>query len=240
MVDIHCHIIYGVDDGSPSLSASAQMAKMAADCGVTDIIATPHCNVPDSYGNHWNDDLDMRFNEVKETVKDYGIPVNIHRGQEVFCNSRTIGLIRSGYLITLNDTEYLLTEFAFNEQAVSAFEKTEMLVAEGFKPVIAHPERYGFIREDTEAAIILKNIGCRLQVNKGSITGRFGREIKDTAEILLENQLADAVASDAHSAFMRTPELREAYDIVKNKYSADYAELLFTENPSLILSGKDL
>lgn len=240
MVDIHCHIIFGVDDGSSSISESVKMARIAAECGVSDIIATPHGNVPDSYGNYWNDEIKCKFEELKNTILDFEIPVSLYPGQEIFCTSRAVNLLKSGSLITLNNTDYVLTELSFDESPISAFEKAEALISEGYRPIIAHPERYGFIMKDIEAARILKNMGCLLQLNKGSITGKFGRAIQSTAFSLLKNHIPDIVASDAHGHLFRTTDLKDAYSIVSDIISKNYSETIFNINPKAVLNGQTI
>ena len=234
MIDIHCHLLYGVDDGAESLAEASKMMKIAYKAGVTDIIVTPHCNVPDSYGNYWNNEMDERFSSLCSLAKEYEIPINLHKGQEIFCTKRVPVLLQSGSLIPLASSKYILTEFGFNESPIFVFERTEELLKLGYKVIIAHPERYDFVIEDTEAAEILKNMGALLQINKGSILGSFGHKIKDTANALLRMKLADIVASDAHSAARRTTDLLPAYEYVCEYYSKEYADKLITENPMKI------
>ena len=113
-----------------------------------------------------------------------------------------------------------------------------MLVAEGLTPIVAHPERYALVAEDVFAPFRLKNMGCLLQINKGSLKGSFGREAYRASMAIVENELADFIASDAHSPYMRTPFLADAYDIVCDVCSEEYAELLLVQNPIRVLQNK--
>lgn len=238
MTDIHCHMLFGVDDGAADIEEALKMAVIAYKSGVTDVIATPHCNVPNSYVNYWNDELKSKYDILKKAVLKYKIPVNIYPGQEIFCTSRTAALLKIKSLITLNNTEYVLAEFGLSENPISVFSHIEKLKVEGYKPIIAHPERYSFIIEDPESIKILRGLGCLIQINKGSITGSFGKQISITADYILKSRFADFVASDAHSSVIRTPDMRQAYKTVTDKYTADYAEMLFTSNPAHVLHGE--
>lgn len=240
MYDIHCHILYGVDDGSDSIEESVRMAKIAYDCGSKAIVATPHSNIPDSFTNYWSKDLLNRVTTLREKLIECGIPLKVYCGQEVFCTSRTHELLRAGKLITINNSRYALVEFDFNEYSSSVYEKLQRIIAEGYTPIVAHPERYAFISEEMDAAMRLKSMGCLLQLNKGSISGSFGRRSQHNAYRLLEKRIADFVASDAHSPYMRTPHMEEAYEMVCEEFSFDYARLLFDENPKSVIVNKNV
>ncbi|MBQ6067360.1 MAG: hypothetical protein IJK89_11140 [Clostridia bacterium] len=239
MFDIHCHICYGSDDGAENLETAVEMVALARECGTTGIAATPHCNVPGSYGNYWDETLKEKIALLRSTLSERKIPVEIYEGQEIFCTDKTARLLREGKLITLNGSRYPLIEFDFYEYAQDVYEKLRAITAEGCVPVVAHPERYAFVAEEEDAVFKLKNIGCLLQVNKGSLEGRFGRDAFFASRRLMELRLADAVASDAHSPYMRTPDMRHAHELICEEYSYDYAEFLLEENPRRILRDED-
>ena len=114
MVDIHCHILPGVDDGSPSMEDSLEMARMAADSGVTDIIATPHCNLPgNGPKNYRSASLRAAFSRLQQALDAEGIPLRIHPGAEVFCTPELPRLLDQRQLQTLGGSRYLLVEFYF-------------------------------------------------------------------------------------------------------------------------------
>lgn len=238
MTDIHCHIMFGVDDGSNGIEESVRMSALAYSGGTRRIIATPHCNIPDSYRNYWDGDMLDRLKAVNHANKKAGVDVEIFPGNEIFCAGRFISLLKSGKLRTLNDSRYALVEFDFEEYAQSAFTKLSQLAAEGYVPVVAHPERYGFVCEDFDAAVRMKDMGCLLQVNKGSFKGAFGHEARQTSLFMLEERLADFVASDGHSPYARTPFLADAEEFISEEFSEDYARLLLYENPDAVLRDK--
>ncbi len=240
MVDIHCHILHGVDDGAEDFETALDMAELSAQCGTTEIIATPHANIPDfSYENSPGVILE-KVKSFNEALTRENIPLRIHPGCEIFAAGDFVNLLKSGKLLTLNNSDYALVEFDFFEHPASVFMKLEQLLSEGFVPVVAHPERYAFVEEDEDSVNILKNMGCLLQCNKGSITGRFGASAKLIAHEMLVRGQVDFIASDAHGSRMRTPSLTDAYQMVSELYSKGYADLLFDINPRKILNNQKI
>ncbi len=240
MLDIHCHICFGSDDGAESPDVALKMIELASRCGTNGIAVTPHSNVPGSYRNHYDEGVAEKLSVLRDMVMKRGIPVQLYSGQEIFMTDGVLPLLESGSLVTLNNTRYPLVEFDFGERQESVISKLQRLIAAGYVPIVAHPERYEFVMEDENAAIRLRSMGCILQINKGSIEGHFGEMPFRVAHSLLRHQLADIAASDAHSPYMRTPDMREAHEIVSNEFSFDYAELLFRENPATILQNKEI
>ncbi len=231
MIDIHCHILPGVDDGAADMYDVLEMATMAYSSGVKAIIATPHCNIPGQHSNYYG----KRFREVlqntRKALADERIPLKLMAGMEVFATFDLPDLIADGKILTLNHSDYLLIEFDFNEDPEFAEAVVERLIDIKIRPVIAHPERYEFIKYDSEIARRLVDKGCVLQANKGSFLGKYGSRTKQTAFELVEKNLLSIVASDAHSPVMRTPYMLEAYREVDKVTNA---RLLFEENPQKI------
>lgn len=237
MYDIHCHVIYGVDDGADTVAESVNMLRMAYESGTDAVVATPHCNIPDMYENFWGAELEKKFNEIKAALSDEKIPIELYKGQEIFCCGEFIEGLKSGKLITLNSSRYPLVEFRFNEHAASVYSKLESIIAEGYVPVVAHPERYHFVAESPDAPEKLKKMGCLLQINKGSLTGKFGESVKSVAHKIVARRLASVVASDGHGPYMRTPSLGDVHEYISERYSSSYADLLLVENPKAILNN---
>lgn len=240
MYDIHSHILFGVDDGAQSLEESVQMAELAASNGTKGIVATPHANVPGSFDNFWGIELLEKVKELRTVLKENYIDIQIFCGQEIFCTSRAIEYLKDRQVITLNNSKYPLVEFDFYEYSDSVYSKLKQIISEGYIPVVAHPERYAFVAEDEMAAIKLKSLGCVLQVNKGSLTGNFGESAFYTAQRLIEERLADVIASDAHSPYMRSTNMIHTHELVSEEYSPDYADVLFEINPKRILQNRDI
>ena len=240
MVDIHCHILPGLDDGSQSFEESVRMAKMANLGGTCVIIATPHSNVTDSYQNHWTGAMLRCISDINRRLEQEEVELRVCPGQEIFADGDFLELLRTERLITLNNSIYPLVEFGFYDRSYDVYEKLERLVAEGFVPIVAHPERYAFVEGDEDAISRIKRIGCLIQVNKGSIKGSFGINAQRAAERILRYGKADFIASDAHGPFLRTPDLSDVYETVCEHYSADYAKLLMVKNPIRVIKNKQI
>ncbi len=240
MYDLHCHILFGVDDGADSAEESVRMARIAYEGGSKGIVATPHCNISEFDRNEWTSEFTKKLVMLNSTLTELNIPVKIFPGQEIFCGENVPQLLKSGKFLTLNGSRYVLVEFDFGEYADTAYSKLEQITAEGYVPIIAHPERYGFVQENSDAPYRIKNMGCLLQINKGSIKGGFGRGAYLAAKEILDAQLADFVASDAHGPFMRTPFLADSHEILSENYPADYADLLLKLNPKRVLKNQKI
>ena len=240
MIDIHCHMLPGVDDGSDSMDTSLLMASMAAESGVETVIVTPHCNIPGEAANYPSRELLGRFMALREAIDAAKIPLHILAGAEVFCTADIAELIRAKKLLTLASSRYLLVEFAFNEDSIEMNSRLEQIFAEGLTPVIAHPERYNAVQRDRTLPERWFASGYVLQINKDSIFGGLGQRAKRTAEFILGQGLAHIAASDAHSTYSRNPEMSRLREHISLNYSEYYAQVLLEENPRRIIENKPM
>lgn len=240
MVDIHCHILPGFDDGSDNIEESLRMARIAAGGGTKAMIVTPHSNIPNSYQNYLDKLYVDTFKQLKSKIKEQKIPLEIYPGHEIFATSDLIDPIKRKKLLTLCNSDYPLVEFGFKERSESVYQKLQILIAEGLTPIVAHPERYAFVAENGSAPLMLKKIGCLLQLNKGSLKNKFGDIAYAVSQAIIRHEIADFVASDAHSPYMRTPYLADAYEIVCELHSVQYADLLLNVNPEKVLKNEKI
>lgn len=240
MYDIHCHILPGIDDGSGNTSDSIEMARLAAISGTKGIVATPHCNIPGLYQNLWDVTLEKKLSELQYELNSRNIPITIYSGQEICLTGDFLQYLRQGKLISINHSNYLLVEFDFLESAPVAYSKIQQIIAEGYIPVIAHPERYRFVAEQQDAIHRLKKLGGLIQVNKGSLKGRFGYDIMKISTEIFQKHQADFVASDAHSQYSRTPYLADIHELISERFSEDYADFLLKTNPFQLLNNKTI
>lgn len=215
------------------------MAILAQTSGVRGIIATPHTALPGRQSNFWSAELEQCLAELQARLRQLKIEVILYPGQEIFLAGDYMGALRSGKLIGLNRSRYFLVEFDMQENAQTAYRKLQQLCAEGIVPVVAHPERYGFVQEDVDAAFKLKETGSLLQLNKGSFGGGFGHRVMAAAHAMMEAHLADFIASDAHSQYRRTTFLAEVHELISEQYSDEYADLLLAENPARVIKNLD-
>lgn len=239
MIDIHAHILPGVDDGAPDMDSALEMAALSAESGVTILAATPHSSAFRNQ-NLWDENLLQRMKELKTSVEREKIPLRIVPGMEIFCNSDTAKYLKDRRLIGLCGSRYPLVEFAFTDYEEQATEILEDICAIGMRPVVAHPERYEYIQQDPTILNYWVRIGCMLQVNRGSLLGRFGRREESLAIDLVERGFVTAVASDAHSPRMRTPVLSDAQRMLEETFSPAIARKLLEDNPWKILNNEEI
>ncbi|WP_302658933.1 tyrosine-protein phosphatase [uncultured Dysosmobacter sp.] len=235
MIDLHCHILPGVDDGSASEEESCMMARLAVDSGVTAVAATPHCNVPGQFENVCSETLRRRFLRLHELLREQEIPLKLYTGMEVYMTPEVPRLLRQGKLLTLGGSRYLLVEFGFDESRQFAQRMLDALRGEGVTPVIAHPERYHFVQRERECLLRWADEGYALQINKGSLFGMFGSRAAHVANWCLGEGCLHLIGSDAHSPFRRTTRLADAWDYAADCDSPEIADFLLEENPSRIL-----
>ena len=241
MIDIHCHILFGVDDGSGCLSESIEMARIACESGTRTIVATPHTNIPGENGLAWGDTLKRSLAGFNERLRAERIPLTVCPGQEVFYAGDVVALLKRGAITTLNGSRYLLIEFNFSSSLNTILDACEVLSTIGIVPVVAHPERYEALQDNEDEVYHLKKrSGCLLQLNSGSLFGDFGRSAESAAHGMLAEGLADFIASDAHGPYVRTPFMADAHEMVSEMFSLDYADMLFRENPELLLQDKEI
>ncbi len=240
MIDIHSHVLFGVDDGSQSMEESLELLAIAAESGVHTLVATPHCNIPGEYENYAGEELASRFERLDHAREQAEIPIRLCRGMEVFATPELPDLLRQNRIWTLNDSRYFLLEFSFTEDPDFCRWVLRRCRELDYFPVIAHPERYYFVQDDPDLAFDWCVEGFPLQLNKGSILGRFGPDPYNCAHRLLQHGLAACVASDAHSPRQRSTYMGEIQEYLLENFGADYCRLLLQENPARILSGREL
>ncbi len=240
MIDLHCHILPGVDDGAASEEESCMMARMAAESGVTALAATPHCGVPGQFENFADERLMDRFSALERLLERERIPLRLYTGMEVFVTEQTPRHLREGRLLTLGGSRYLLVEFGFDEEPDFAERMLGELLEAGVVPVVAHPERYHFVQPRPECLLRWTEMGCALQVNKGSLLGRFGRRAAQTARWCLGEGCVHLLGSDAHSPWRRTPRMEEAWTYTADFDSPEIADFLLRDNPRRILEDRPI
>lgn len=234
MIDIHAHILPGIDDGAEDMYDTLEMASMAVESGITDMVATPHCNIPGMMSNYYSEEYVRLFRETERALKEEGIPLNLYAGMEVFMTPEVPSLLREEKILTINGSHFLLVEFAFDEDPDFASQMLQEMKSLGLIPIVAHPERYEFVQGNPQLVYEWRKLGYLMQLNKSSLMGRFGMHSYKTAHQLLQHNLASVIASDAHSPFQRTPYMQDAYEELLLDYPERYLRVLFEENPRRI------
>ena len=237
MIDIHTHILPGIDDGAADIYGSIEMAALAYEFGTEVIVATPHCNIPGEYNNYFGDEYVRVFERTKEILRREQPGITLLAGMEVFATEDLPRLLTEGKVFPINRTRYVLMEFDFMEDPGFADEILRQVKEVQAIPVIAHAERYEFVQDDPQIVRRWKEKGYEIQVNKGSFLGRFGEGALQTAYELLDHRLVSAVASDAHGPDRRTTCMADAYDALSEDYRSEYLDILFDINPRNICNG---
>jgi protein-tyrosine phosphatase len=230
MIDIHCHILPGVDDGSPSWEITAEMCRMAAEDGVRHIVATPHANERFFYDR-------SRYEGMLRKLKNVGCGIKFSLGCDFhfsFDNIEAAVLHPRRY--TIGDSQYLLVEFSDFGSMPAIKEGLFRLTSSGIKPIITHPERNLALLEMPERVVELAKDGCVIQVTASSLTGYWGPQSQRMAELLLKKNVIHVIASDAHDPVKRPPLLSHAFDRVRRLAGQDVAHALFVDNPSAIVA----
>ena len=239
MIDIHCHILPDYDDGAANLDEALDMAQMAVDSGVTAIIATPHFR-GETPSLEQLPQLDQRFQLLREALIRTKLPLELHKGAEILCLPETVMLADAHQLPTLGQTNYVLTEFYFDESYAFMDESLLQIADSGYRPVIAHPERYGVIQRDPGLVRRWARLGYVIQLNKGSILGAFGGRPEQAAHDLLAMGIAHLFASDAHSCISRTPHMSGLQATIRELCDENYASILLERNPTRLLQGRSM
>lgn len=231
MIDIHSHVLYGLDDGAEDLEASLEMLRAAAGSGTTDIVATPHASPEFEF------QPEAAAARIAELQRIAPAP-RIHRGCEMHLTPENIAkALARPEAYSIDGNGYLLVEFADFFIPDSVDETFARMRAAGVTPVITHPERLEVLQRQIDCLARWTAAGCLVQVTALSLTGGFGRRAKASAEEMLARGLVSFVASDAHDARRRTPVLREAREWLVRNYGQQYADILLEENPRAALAG---
>ncbi len=239
MIDLHTHILPGLDDGSPDMEESLAMAELAVEGGVHTLVATPHSNQRGRFENYTSVKLRSAFDDFRKAVEDRNLPLRVLPGMEIFCTDDIRILIESGFLTGLNHSDYYLIEFPFDGEPGWMGDCLEEVLDLGKTPLIAHPERYFCVQDYPSFVFEWLQMGCRIQANKGSFLGRFGRHAERTVHILAECDLISCVASDAHSARIRTTYMDDVRVYLSDRFGSAAGRLL-EENPSRIIQNRKI
>ena len=235
MIDIHCHILPGIDDGPETIDVALQMAQSAIADGITHVIATPHANATFVFDP-------PRISALREELQaSVGARLEIGTGCDFHFSAENLEALKSdAQRFTLRQRNYLLVEF--NEFAIppSAVQTLHELQLAGLQPIITHPERNAILRSHPEQLARWVKLGCTVQVTAGALTGSFGPLAQRHAERWIDQGLVHFVASDAHNLRGRPLRCRPAYDAVWERFGEEVARALFVENPRAAWDGGPL
>lgn len=236
MIDIHSHILSGVDDGSKDIDDSLDLARMAVKEGIRQIIATPH-HKNGRYENKKQSVL-SKVEELNIILEKQNIPLTVLPGQEPRIYGEILDDYEKGEILTLNDGgQYLFIELPSGHVPRYTEKLLFDIQMHGLVPIIVHPERNQELMEQPDLLYQLVKKGALTQITAASVAGFFGKNIKNFSLQLIDANLTHFVSSDAHDTSSRSFKMNEAFDVIEKKYGTDMI-YLFQDNAELLIEGK--
>lgn len=239
-IDVHSHVLYGIDDGSKNIDESIKILKQYQEMGFKNIIVTPHYIEETTY-NINNNKKNEIIKKLNQEIKKNNIDINIHIGNELYISNDILKLLNKKEIATLNNSKYLLMELPMNNEISNLNNIIFELLSNDIIPIIAHPERYSYIQKNIKNAEELVNQGALLQINYGSIIGIYGKNAKKTTKKLLKNNLVSLLGTDIHHP---NSETYTNMDKIRKKLTKIVGEQkineLMIKNPSKILENSTI
>lgn len=234
LIDLHCHILPYVDDGAENLEESLEMLRLQIEQDVGCVVLTPH-----SRTKMFETDDEIIKKQFQRLCREAGRWKNMPElllGREYFCDTAFMNRAAGRRLCTLGGSCTVLIEFSSRHPYDVVHERVNCLLDYGYRPLIAHVERYLWAHEDMERLLELSKLGACIQVNADSVLGRQGWKQKRFCRELMKKDLVDIIASDAHRAEWRVPDLGDCQAYVARKMGRNYARRIFETYPAKILS----
>ncbi len=197
MTDIHSHIVFDVDDGSRSVEESLAILKKLASVGFTNVIMTPHYIEGTEYSAANSEKLE-KLDILRTAVSENNIGINLYLGNEIFVKDNIPEDIENGLIYTLNNSKYLLFEIPFHNQILNLLDIVYELKVAGYIPILAHPERYDYLKSNHKYVDTLKEEGLLFQCNYASILGHYGNDAYKTMKYMLKKGYVDYLGTDIH------------------------------------------
>lgn len=226
MIDLHSHILPGIDDGATTIEEAIEMARLAVQDGIQLLAVTPHHN----NGKYSNESYSVKLamDSLNNELIRHDIPLKLLAGQEIRINDLFWEEWEAGNLLTLNDSRYMLIELPSQHVPTSIWDVIHELKLKGIMPIIAHPERNSDIANGVDTLQELIEAGALSQVTSHSLNGLFGPRIRKVALEMCRRNLVHIIASDAHNPRQRPFGMSEAYRFVDSKLGSEYVELYRT------------
>ncbi len=238
LIDLHCHLLPGIDDGAPDLATSLAMARMAASDGIEHVVCTPHIN-PGVYDND-GPDIQRRIDLLANELQDQGIELGLWLGADVHVDPALVNKLASGVVPTLAGSRYFLLEPPHHVAPPRLSDLVKDLIKSDYVPIITHPERLRWIETHYEVFRSLLGHGALVQITAASITGGFGSRPKYWSQRMLDEGLVDIVATDAHNTTGRPPVLSIARDaLIERLGEAEAIELVYNR-PARVLRNEPM
>lgn len=197
MTDVHSHILFGIDDGSRTISESIELLKKLKSVGFNNVILTPHFILDSTYNSNYEANIKI-YNELKERLISENIDINIYLGNEIFIDKNVSTLLEKNIITSLNGTKYVLVEFPMHNKLLNIEDILYEIRSKGYEVVIAHPERYDAFKEDYSIVDTLREDGFLFQSNYSSILGYYGKDSIKLLKYMLKRHYIDFLGTDIH------------------------------------------
>lgn len=237
MIDLHTHILPGIDDGARNLEMSLEMARMAVEDGTTIMACTPHIYP----GLYMNDSVGIQAerDKLQKALDTFHIPLQLVVGADAHLVPELLDGLQSGRVPTLNGSRYFLLEPSHHVPPPQFESAVFQIVAAGYTPVVTHPERLVWIEDHYSTFVRLAQRGVWMQVTAGAIVGKFGRRARYWSERLLNDGWVHIVASDAHTTSVRSPTMSDAHTLTEKLLGKEETRRIFIERPQAILDDME-
>lgn len=234
VIDMHSHILPGLDDGARNWEQSQKMLEIASKQGIKKIVVTPHF-MPE-HKNPSKEKVLEKLTRLQAYADEHNYGIKLFSGQEIYYHEEVPDLLEEGKILTLAESDYVLVEFSPMDDFRYIRNSLAAIQAVGFSPVIAHVERYESVcQKPFDKLKELRDMGVLIQVNMASVEGKMGKKIQKLVLSMMKKQLVDLLGTDAHSDGSRAPYVCGCKDILCRKCPADYIEKIFYKNANKII-----
>lgn len=237
-IDIHSHILPGIDDGAKDETESLEMLKIAAEAGVRAVIATPHFHY--RRGHATPAQVKTTALKMQELLDERNIPLQIYTGNELYYTHELVEIVKAGEALTMADSDYVLLEFSVGTDRRKIQNAVYQFLCEGYNPIIAHIERYAAFQKHPEFVGEIYEMGAYYQVNADSLYGNASWNVKRFTKKLIKNDNVAFLATDAHDSVQRSPKFEKALEWIAKKYGEAQIEEYLIGNPNKILKNETI
>lgn len=238
MKDLHCHLLYGIDDGSKTIEESIELLKQAEAKGIDEMILTPHYVDHSKYVCN-NEEKTKIFKKLVNRAKKEGIKIKLYLGNEIFLSRHILDFIKNGEALPLNNGKYVLFEFPMNSVIHHTNEIISELASKGYSPVLAHPERYRILQQHPDLAQEYLRCGLLLQGNWESLFGKYGFRAKRVLKYYLKRKWISFLGSDAHHDY-NLDEKKLYKKVLRLSKDKEYTENLLYNNFTKVINNEDI
>lgn len=234
LIDIHTHILYGVDDGAKDINDSMGLLDEEREQGVDQVILTPHYGP--KFGHPDTEVLREKFEAIREKAYKYYPEIQLYLGSELYYQQGTVSDLKQGKALTMNGTRYVLVEFATSDAYSHIYRAVQDFVYAGYIPILAHVERYKAVFGHVDKIVELVETGAYIQINAESLIGGIFDKRASFCKKLMKEGLVHFLGTDCHDFRTRRPNMKPAAEVVRKKH----ADQILYENPRRMLEGKSI